>query len=189
MYASAVDFLLSVALTPCTILPSITTFQIRRLRILGRLLMKLLTETLFCIFFLFLSFLNYTRYFYAVNTEQMFLDHSLKVSNLQGILGNLTMLDKIDNPTLFNHRKRRFRNLNHLKLANHLSNSLSFLCSNIVQFLCQSRKDFLCVFLGKNAMTFFGPTFYSRILLQWCSILHIVLGCENAKRCILHHAP
>lgn len=60
IYFSAVDFLLSVALTPCTTLPSITTFQIRLRRILGRLAIKSLIWVTFSIFItLFLSYAIY----------------------------------------------------------------------------------------------------------------------------------
>jgi hypothetical protein len=93
----------------------------------------------------FLSFPNYTRYFYAVNTEQMFLDHPLKVSHLQGILGNLTILDKINNLSTIDsdHSKRRFRNLDHLKPIHHLSFSLSYTIYKCTS--CAKPKNIFCV--------------------------------------------
>jgi hypothetical protein len=73
-------------------------------------------SSLFHFLFLFLSFLYYTvsvivcQYLEPCNVVR--LDHSLEVSNLERILGNLPILDKIDNLSISNHCTSVVGNLN-----------------------------------------------------------------------------
>ena len=78
--------------------------------------------------FLSFLFLHYTSLFLVVKP---LLDHSLKISNLEWILGNLTILDNVDNLSIPNHHTSVIRNLydSNIPLANTLT--LNALGANI----------------------------------------------------------